>query len=68
MFVMDIFGRAACHWPCHYHSIFQANYHMVKTLAVKNFGDFGKLQAIRQSFFHQFSQLSIELCMASYYP
>ena len=38
---------------------------MVKMLTVKNFGEFGELQAIRQSFFCQFSQLSIELRMAS---
>ena len=34
---------------------------------VKDFGEFGELQAIFQSFFRQFSQLSIELCMASDY-
>ena len=37
-------------------------------LAVKNLGKFGKLQAIHHQSFLPFSQLLIELCMASYYP
>ena len=44
--------------------------HLTKYRMVKNIGgkNFGELLAIRQSFFRQFSQLSIELRMASDYP
>ena len=33
-----------------------------KTLAVKNFGEFGELLAIRQSFFRQFSEVDLVSC------
>ena len=38
-------------------------YHTVKN--VGGIGEFFELQVICQGFFHQFLQLSIELCMAS---
>ena len=40
---------------------------MVKTLITKTFDEFGELQAIFQSFFHQFS-VFMELHMASHLP